>query len=313
MNLASSTARSLGGLELRCPPLPHTLVEALDLMDHPDRIDTRTVTAVLERDPLVVARLLQTVNSAYYGLQRSVSSPERAVVMLGPVAVVGVIVGMSMLRLRSVLDGPAGDCFSRLIRHSVATAFLTAGLADGKPEGGAQPSKRANAGFTAGLLHDFGKIILVYNFPAEAVALYDDGSLAARAETERETESLLFGADHTEAGEFAALRLRFPAMLADVIRHHHDPARATRDAETGRLVRTVAVANLAAQAMGYAFSQQRSWEDCLAEPAWALFAEHAPAFTPETLAERLHERQTDLDRYVAAFSDPEGSAPDAAR
>ncbi len=307
MNPAPRPSSSLGSLELRCPPLPHTLVEALNLVDNPEQINTKTVTTLLERDPLVIARLLQTVNSAYYGLPRTISSPERAVVMLGPVAVVGIIVGMSMLRLRSVLDGPAGECFSRLIIHSIATAYLTDYLTK-EPNPCAASSigrTRTGAGYTAGLLHDFGKIILVYNFPNEAVALYEERSLTVQADNEREMESLLFGSDHTEAGEFAARKLRFPDPLAHVARHHHTPEQAAP--ETAPLVRAVAVANLAAGAMGYGFTEARTWDACTAHPAWTLYAEHAPPCTPDTLTERLASKQDDLEHYIQSFTTPRTS------
>ncbi len=302
MDPAPRTASSLGSLELRCPPLPHTLVEALHLVDNPEQIETKTVTALLERDPLVVARLLQTVNSAYYGLPRTISSPERAVVMLGPVAVVGIIVGMSMLRLRSVLDGPASACFSRLILHSIATAYLTDFLTR---DARALDQAQLGAGYTAGLLHDFGKIILVYNFPAEAVALYEERSLSVHAASEREMESLLFGADHTEAGEFAAHKLRFPDPLARVARHHHAPERAPRDPAVAPLLRAVAVANLASSAMGYAFTEARTWEECAAEAAWSLYAD--AGHTPDSLVARLSAKQDDLDVYIQSFTTPKAS------
>ena len=295
----------LGRLELRCPPLPHTLIEALNLVDHPERIEVRTVTAMLERDPLVVARLLQTVNSAYYGLHRTVSSTERAVVMLGPVAVVGIVVGMSMLRLRSILDGPAGACFTRLILHSVATAYLTEFLTDELPE--EAPGlrlRRRGPGFSAGLLHDFGKIILVYNFPEEAVALYDKRALNSHVEAEdlRDMESLLFGSDHTEAGEFAALKLHFPEALTRVIRHHHEPERAKGDAETLHLVHATAVANLAAQALGHGFTGTATWDDLHAATAWERFLERTP-HTSESLTDALLGKQEELDSYVESFAE----------
>ncbi|HLA63969.1 MAG TPA: HDOD domain-containing protein, partial [Rhodothermales bacterium] len=60
---AGSRAGTLARLELRCPPLPHTLIEAMDLLADLEQADTRAVTAMIERDPLVTARLLQKVNS----------------------------------------------------------------------------------------------------------------------------------------------------------------------------------------------------------------------------------------------------------
>lgn len=297
---------TLSKLELRCPPLPHTLTEALELMHTPERMEVKPVTEMVERDPAVVARLLQTVNSAYYGLQRSISSTKRAVVMLGPVAVTGLVVGMNMLKLRSIVDGPAKGCFLRLIQHNIAAAHLARYLTEHVPARPPRLTEGAGDAFTAGLLHDFGKIILVYNFAEEAVALYEDQSLETQVQDPDlcQMEQLLFGYDHTEAGEFAARKLNFPEMLIDVMRRHHDPAGLERPDALGRLLRAVVAANEAAKAMGYAFIEPRSWDDALEHPVWAHLLEHD---LPEiddlaALRDALCAQQSALDTYVAHLS-----------
>jgi HD-like signal output (HDOD) protein len=288
--------------------MPHTLVEALNLTKDPDRISIQSVTAMLERDPVVVARLLQTANSTFYGLHRTISSADRAVVMLGPVSVVGIVVGMSMVRLRSVLTGPAGPCFNRLVRHSVATGYLVRHLIEDLPKQEGQPaSSLAGTGvsFTAGLLHDFGKIILVYNFQEKAVALYDQQGLnhLVQAKDFREMESLVFGCDHTEAGEFAAHKLSFPDPLTRVIRFHHTPERATGDADMQHLVRATALADLAARGLGYAFTSPTKWGDCTEDPLWEDYLPYAPPTidTTEKLQELIHGQKEQLDLYVQSF------------
>lgn len=297
---------TLRGLELRCPPMPQTLVEALELMDKPEQMEVGPVTEMVQRDPVVVARLLHTVNSAYYGLRHTVGSAERAVVMLGPVAVAGIVLGMHMLKLRSILEGPAKDTFLNIIRHSIATAFLTRHLMEGQPRGKAAPvaKKRARIGtsFTSGLLHDFGKIILVYNYSQEAAALYEEGIVQQKIETtdDREMERLLFGCDHTEAGEFAARKFNFPDILIDVIRLHHEPYQDTGDPDTNRLIRTIALANLATKAMGYDISDPIAWDVCLEDPLWAFVQQkYYPHFEdPAFIVTEFHSQQAYLDEYV---------------
>lgn len=294
-----SPRATLSKLELRCPPLPQTLMEAMDLIDQPEKLEVGPVTEMVQRDPIVVARLLQIVNSAYYGLRHAISSADRAVVMLGPVAVAGIVVGMNMLKLRSMLDGPAAQCFLRLIRHSVATAFLARHLLD---QDAPRSMARIGVGFTSGLLHDFGKIILVYNFPEEAVKFYDMQALDQQVtdEDERHLEQLLFGCDHTEAGEYVARKLSFPDTLTDVIRLHHEPDRPTDQTETDRVVRAVAVANLATKAMGYAFTKDLSWERCVEAPVWSAFAHtNSTRYADEVaLLEDMQAQQEHLDQYV---------------
>lgn len=297
------TRRSLGSLELRCPPLPQTLREALDLIDRPEKMEVGPVTEMVQRDPVVVARLLHMVNSAYYGLRHTISSADRAVVMLGPVAVAGIVVGMHMLKLRSVLEGPANACFHRLIHHSIATAFLTRHLLEGTPrdQGSRRPSARIGVPFTSGLLHDFGKIILIYNFPENALNLYDSRALSAQVNgDERELEQLLFGCDHTEAGEFAARKLNFPDILVNIIRHHHRPLGETGDPDADRLIRATAAANEAAKAMGYPAGESLEPKALTLNPIWhELIQQDAlPYPSPDALIEDVLLQQEYLDDYV---------------
>lgn len=275
------------------------------MIDRPSKLEVGPVTEMVQRDPIVVARLLHTVNSAYYGLRHTISSADRAVVMLGPVAVAGIVVGMHMLKLRSVLESPAGTSFHRLIRHSIATAFLTRHLVEGTPRDrlpNRHKAARIGVSFTAGLLHDFGKIILVYNFAEEAVALYDRDVFDTQVATqgERELEQLIFGCDHTEAGEYAARKLNFPDILIDVIRLHHDTDRFSGSPETDRIVRATAAADLAAKALGFAFTRPVTWEACAGDPVWEHYREHEHARYPnvESLILDLQGQQAFLDEYV---------------
>ena len=306
----SSSKATLGGLELRCPPLPQTLLEATKLIDEPEQLEVGPVTEMVQRDPIVVAKLLHIVNSAYYGLRRTINSVERTVVMLGPVAVAGIVVGMNILKLNSILEGPAGKCFNRLIRHSIATAFLLRHLMEGASRKhknfGKARSARVGVSFTAGLLHDFGKIILVYNYPEEALDLYEKRALEAqlREPDVRHVEQLVFGCDHTEAGEYVARKLGFPDSLTDVIRFHHEPERAGGDPETDRLVRATAAANLAAKVMGFSLDHPLDWQNASCDPIWELLLEHdLPQFAEvAALVEDLQQQQEHLEQYVSAMT-----------
>ncbi len=295
----------LSQLELRCPPLPQTLVEAMKLLNQPDRLEVGPVTRLVERDPVVVARLLQIVNSAYYGLRRTVSSVERAVVLLGPLSVAGIIVSMHMLRLRTTLPSSALTCFNRLAQHCQATAFLARHLLEML---GPRPNVQASVGFTAGLLHDFGKIILLYNFPVEAVGFYEQQRLRdeVQARDERELEQLLFGCDHTEAGEYVARKLNFPDVLIDVIRYHHVPAQTPSVSEAYMIMPAVAVADLVARTMGYAFTHPLTPTQCLHDSAWQLLIARykLTEWTPERLLTHLQDQQEHLDHHIQHLTLP---------
>jgi HD-like signal output (HDOD) protein len=296
----------------------------MELMEQPARLEVNPVAAMVQGDPAVIARLLQIANSAYYGLPRTVESAERAIILLGPVTVTGVVMGMNIVQLQSVLDDTAARCFMSLIRHSVATAFLTRHFIEGPPRfntGSANRYKgRIGSSFTAGLLHDFGKIIFVYNFPALAVNLYekklhDGGDTTADI---RKQEQQVFGCDHTEAGALVAKKLGFPELLLEVIRHHHEPEKITGGPEAVRLAHATNAANLCATVAGYGFFEEMTWDQCRTDPRWhGLLKQASNRYrTFDELVEDVVGIQNHLDEYVGTLmaasrvtEEPDGSEP----
>ena len=295
---------ALGRLDLRCPPLPQTLVGAVAMLEAPDAIEPEAVVALVERDPMLLAQLLKSVNSAYYGLSRTIASPARAVTLLGPVAVVGLAAGMGMARFAPPATARARAVADRVVRHSLATAYLARVLVDAGPAGAAPEG----GAYTAGLLHDLGKLVLLHNAP-DAAALYGDRALdrIVAAADGREHERLLFGCDHAEAGAVAAERSGFPEPLVAVIRRHHDAgarAGAGVDRAVGLLVRATAAASAGADALGFAAGPTLDAD--AAEDAWAEAAALAPpgvggADGPRV---RFEAEAPALRRYVGTIAPP---------
>ena len=312
----SSESGNLHGLELRLPPLPQTLPEILNLLHAPELTDPEEMTQIVQRDPSVVARLLQQVNSAYYGLRRSITSVERAIRMLGPSAAAGAVISLSMIKIRKLLDGPAGPCYTHLVRHSVGTAFLARYLIRELPdESGPTAEPTGTDGFTEGLLHDFGKLVLIYNYPEEAVALYEQRSFTHHLSDAEgcALEQLVFGCDHTEAGAYAASALHFPSSLVEVIRYHHAPSNAPGDAPS-RALRAVCGANEAIKAMDPSFVGVRpteksfSWETCATHPIWSHWPPHAEDDEqPFALLRTLESKADDFVRSTQRFLNRPGT------
>ncbi len=293
------------------------------MMEHLEDVDAREVTRMVERDPVIVARLLKTVNSAYYGLQRTVTSPERAVVLLGPVTVVGLVAGMSMLRLRPLVTQATAGVAGAVLRHSLATAYLTRFLVEEVPEHRAPRAfpalVRNGTAFTAGLLHDFGKLILVYNFPGEAAALYGDRALdgLVAADDGCEHERLVFGCNHTEAGVVAALASTFPELLTDVVRLHHTPEALQGVGvapATACLLRATVAASHAAELLGYGVRTGAARRGDL-PPVWAeVLRQDAPtAGCAEALVARLCGEGKAVQACVSVLAQPDPEAVRQAR
>ena len=172
----------------------------------------RDLVDVIQRDPIVTIKVLRVVNSAYYSLPRQITSVEHAVVFLGFNTIKNLALGIAALSLAPAQLHPALDSRAYL-HHSLATAAITRQL------GARFPAIDANDFFIAGLLHDFGKVVLAQVMPAQfrkalEYALWHEVSLhSALIE--------ITGIDQSEVGAMLLEHWRFPAELVDGIRHQY--------------------------------------------------------------------------------------------
>src|SRR5438105_4496099 len=78
------------------PSLPRVAIEILSLAEDPD-VALPALARIVSQDPALVAKVLKTVNSSFYGLAHTVSSVEHAVVVLGLEGVKTIVLGFSLI------------------------------------------------------------------------------------------------------------------------------------------------------------------------------------------------------------------------
>lgn len=198
------------------PPTPHPLPELFRALTDSDS-DTGKVVELISLDPPLTAKLLQTCNSAYFGGSLPANSVAEAVNRLGFRAVYRVVATVKGTQLLRPVRKAHGIDVAGLWRHSVLTAFAAEYLAeDAGLDGGLF--------YTAGLLHDIGKVVLSEAFKEDYARIAARAPLggAALAELERTA----FGLDHAEAGSRLLLRWKFSDELAVPVQFHHRPAAA---------------------------------------------------------------------------------------
>jgi HD-like signal output (HDOD) protein len=217
--------------------LPATTIKLLELLDEP-AVEAGRVLKIIDKDPSLTANLLKLCNSAYYGVRRQVGSVKEALILLGNQTVVTLAFATSMgdiLRGQLSAYGLAKD---EMWHHALATALGAARLAECSDH--ADMKDRA---FTAGLVHDIGKLLL--NGPlTQQLEQLPPG---AQGQTLLGAERRILGFDHCEAGAALATAWHFPPILALAILHHHRPDSAPEHAE---LTRAVYAANLIAESLG---------------------------------------------------------------
>ena len=174
------------------------------------------VVRVISMDQSLTAKLLQICNSAFFGQTEPVATVAEAVSRVGYQSVyllVATINGSNCFPCPS----PKGIDTGKLWRHSITTAFTAKFVAESAGLDG-------NLLFTAGLLHDIGKMVLAQAQPlALGNALYQP-TIAAGIER----EVMMFGCTHAEVGAALLEKWKLPEQLALAVRHHHEPE-AARD------------------------------------------------------------------------------------
>jgi HD-like signal output (HDOD) protein len=167
----------------------------------------------------MTAKMLQLVNSAFFGFARNVSSPIEAVQLLG----IGRIRALALsILIFSAFESRKITAFTieSAWKHSVETALGAQQIARMETE----DETFLEQSFSAGLLHDLGKLILADNLPEP----YEQAIRKSAAEETRlvQEEKLAFGATHAELGAYLLEMWGLPVPLVEAVAWHHTPEEA---------------------------------------------------------------------------------------
>lgn len=199
---------SIAGL----PPFPEVARRILELSRDPNS-SHKEIAEVLKYDDAITANCLKLCNSSYYSLSVKVFSMTQAVNMLGLKNIIMIALA-STKSLSAFSKSHQKYCLTKgeLWRHSVTTAIISQLLL--------RSSKvdEDSILFTAALLHDFGKIVLDQYMEGDDNLIeltHKEGCSLVEAEKQ------VFGIDHAELGGLIAEEWKFPNMLVNSIRNHH--------------------------------------------------------------------------------------------
>ena len=156
--IANSKMRELVARIRTFPTVPTLYIEVLSALRSPDST-TEQIGTIIAKDMAMMTKLLQVLNSACFGLPRRISNPAEAVGILGFEAVKSMVMTIKLLNQYDKIK-PVYFSVDRLWRHSTEVARAAKQLVLLQTE----DSALAETAFTAGLMHDLGKIVLAANF-----------------------------------------------------------------------------------------------------------------------------------------------------
>lgn len=190
------------------PALPVAQARALALLSHRD-VEVEAIAEVVESDPALTACLLRAANSVVSAPVHQITTAREAIVRIGLDPTFNVVSGAIVRRAFGDLRRAALDT-RELWRHLIAVALLADAAA-------ASQGARTGA-FTAGLLHDLGRLSMAVQEPRRYAAV---ARLVRGGADPVEAEVRLLGISHTRWGERVAHAWGIPEAEAEAIGDHH--------------------------------------------------------------------------------------------
>lgn len=208
-------------MEFKIPPLPTTLGEILQVLSRETPVpDNDRLVAIIQKDPAISLYVLRQVNSAYYGLRRHITEIHRAVTLLGLKRISNLVLAAALKQTFAYLaDTTAQNIYKHVIKTSVATAAfardLTAHL----------HLPLAETAFTAGLLHQLGRLVFLYSVPHLYVSLWQNSNTPASHcpphPPSLETEYARFNTDYLRLGASTLREWELPEEFVAITKGLH--------------------------------------------------------------------------------------------
>ncbi len=201
----------------RLPVMPRLYSEVTAELGSPEG-SLEVVARSIAQDPVMTAKILHVVNSAFFGLGREITEPYEAVLFLGAERTRSLLLLAGVFTQFEDLKCP-GFSGEQIWHHSlqVGTMARTITVAEVKNV------KLAEAAFTAGLIHDMGKLILMANVPAMCVAI--DQLHNGKKVTQREAELQVLGTTHAELAACLLGNWGLALPVLEAVAWHHCPTR----------------------------------------------------------------------------------------
>jgi len=199
------------------PSLPSLYKEVVEEVNAANGSLAR-VGEIISKDVGMSAKLLQLVNSAFFGLSAPVSSTVRAVNLLGLETIKTLILTIKIFS-QSHRAGLPSYSIPSLLDHSISMGILARSMATQEDLG----QKQIDQAFMAGLLHDIGKLILLDKLPSKCLEISKVFNSSGCQLWEAEQKVL--GTSHAQVGAYLMGIWGFSESIVEAIAFHHCPSK----------------------------------------------------------------------------------------
>jgi len=259
------------------PPLNAIATQVLSLTADPD-MDLSQLSGVIEADPAFAADILFLANSSLFGFPSRMYILRHAIAVLGLDRIKALALMVAMRGFVGTRDPLVYQCW----QHSVACAMVCEELS-------AIFDFSGDRAYTAGIMHDVGRLGLLKSYPKETMSILSRGHLDTHAVLRAEREEL--NVDHGSAGSWLVGNWALPKEFSEICAHHHD---ATKVSDPPPL-KLVKIACSIADAIGFPAVK------CEQQPSYQAAISWLPRRSTRHMVPPVEDMRADVTARLAAF------------
>lgn len=214
--LNNSTLIKMVGEIDRLPSAPRIYLALSQALVNPE-VQMDELARIVEQDIAMCAKLMQIVNSAFFGVRQRITDIHQAVKYLGIAMLKNLVLSIEIFNSFENEPHPVGISLGALQNHSLLTAQLAEHLLP----------QRTKDAFMAGMLHDVGILVLAYYRAqefSEVMAKVKEEGLP-----QEQVERAYWGVTHAEVGAYLLGLWGLPWPIVEAVAFHHSPWKISRE------------------------------------------------------------------------------------
>lgn len=266
--------------EVGLASFPDIYFKIREVLDNP-KSSANDIANVVNTDVGFSAKLLKLVNSPFFGFSSTIDSVARAVSLVGSQEISTLALGISTINYFKNIPAELMD-MRTFWRHSLRCAVFAKLISD-------TVKQSSDRFFTAGLLHDVGRLIIFKNMAYASV----EAMLYARADMVPlvEAEQTVLDYTHADVARLLLEEWGFPPRLKDIIAHHHAPDRAGEPRDAAIIQLADIMANVADISSGGLYALPG-----MTRENWELLG-----LAPQDLTSLMHKHDTHFEEITSVL------------
>lgn len=238
---------------------------------------------IVSEDSALAAKVLMIANSALYNFPSKIDTISNAITIIGHKQLSEIILSCSIVAMFKDIPQDVID-MEQFWRHSIAVATAARILAASRRE------QNIEKYFTAGLLHDIGKLIIFVEAPKYALEVIQQ--CAIRSELMYKVEKDVLGFDHAKLGAMLLKKWKLPDSIVSAVYYHHMPSVSSGDIIGPGIIH---IADMITHALQFGSSGE-GFVPALNEKAWNALDLDVEILGP--LIEQLHVQHNEAVKYI---------------